>query len=165
MQPTFDPLATLTELLAADAASCFDDAPGTRMYETPMVAVAAADDAMFSRLKQVIGPFYWTPQEALSLAAPAATAVSVISWCLPISAAARSANQREKLLPARAWSYVRTFGEELNNRLRSGMEQRLRAQGFAAVAPAVLSQNTIAERPPAGLGSCWSERHTAFPAG
>jgi epoxyqueuosine reductase len=165
MQPAFDPLAILTELIAADAGTCFDDAPSTRMYDAPIVAVAAAGDAMFSRLKQVIGPFYWTPQEAMSLAAPTATAVSVICWCLPISAAARAANQREKQLPARAWSYVRTFGEELNNRLRSGMEQRLRALGFAAVAPAVLSQNTIAERPPAGLCSCWSERHTAFVAG
>jgi epoxyqueuosine reductase QueG len=160
-----DALATLTELLAADPGTCFDDPPGTPMYDPPMIAVAAADDPWFWRFKQVIGEFYWTPQEVLSLAASTARAVSVVCWCLPISSVARTSNRREKQLPGRGWSYVRTFGEELNNRLRSGMEQRFRALGFAAVAPALLSQNTIAVRPPVGLSSCWSERHTAFVAG
>ncbi|MGA2991508.1 MAG: hypothetical protein ABSD88_13605 [Candidatus Korobacteraceae bacterium] len=165
METEFNPLAVLSELLASDTAVCFDDAPGIPMFDAPMIAVADAGDALFSRLKEVIGPFYWSPQEALALAAPAATARSVVCWCLPINSTARRANRREKLLPGRAWAYVRTFGEELNNRLRSGMELRLRSLGFAAVAPAVLPQNTTAERPPAGLCSCWSERHTAFVAG
>jgi epoxyqueuosine reductase len=165
MENELHPLALVSELFAADAQRYFDDAPGTPMYDTPMVTIADANDALFPRLKEVIGPHYWSPQEALALVAPATTARSVICWCLPINSKARMANRREKLLPARAWSYVRTFGEELNQRLRVGMEQRLRYMGFAAVAPGGHSQNTVADRPPVGLCSCWSERHTGFVAG
>ena len=160
-----DPLAILTELLAGDSKTGFDDALGEAMFDGPTVAVAAADDAWFARFKEVIGPFYWSPQEALSLVAPQATARSVICWSLPVSSPARSTNRRETQVPSRAWAYVRTFGEELNSRMRHGMELRLRSLGFAAVAPAVVSQNTVAERPQVGISSCWSERHTAFVAG
>jgi epoxyqueuosine reductase QueG len=160
-----DPLAILTELLAGDSKTGFDDGLGEAMFDGPTVAVAAADDAWFARFKEVIGPFYWTPQEALSLVAPQATARSVVCWSLPVSSPARSTNRRETHVPSRAWAYVRTFGEELNSRMRHGMELRLRSLGFAAVAPAVVSQNTVAERPQVGISSCWSERHTAFVAG
>jgi epoxyqueuosine reductase QueG len=160
-----DPLTILTDLLAGDSKTGFDDGLGEAMFDGPTVAVAAADDAWFARFKEVIGPFYWTPQEALSLAAPQATARSVVCWSLPVSSPARSTNRRETHVPSRAWAYVRTFGEELNSRMRHGMELRLRSLGFAAVAPAVVSQNTVAERPQVGISSCWSERHTAFVAG
>jgi epoxyqueuosine reductase QueG len=157
--------AMLRELLAGDEKTGFDNGSGEAMFDGVSVAVAAADDAWFARFKEIIGPFYWTPQEALSVAAPQAIARSVICWSLPISSTARLANRREKQFPARAWAYVRTFGEHLNTRLRHGMEVRLRSLGLAAVAPAVLPENTVAERPAIGLSSCWSERHTAFVAG
>ncbi len=160
-----DPLTILTELLAGDSKTGFDDALGEAMFDAPTVAVAAADDALFARFKEVIGPFYWTPQEALSLVAPQATARSVVCWSLPVSSPARSTNRRETLVPSRAWAYVRTFGEHLNSRMRYGMELRLRSLGFAALAPAVVPENIVAERPQVGLSSCWSERHTAFVAG
>jgi epoxyqueuosine reductase QueG len=155
----------LSELLAGDSKTGFDNPTGEAMFDGPAVAVAAADDAWFRRFKEIIGPFYWSPQEALSWVAPQATARSVVCWSLPVSSTARLTNRRESEVPSRAWAYVRTFGEELNSRIRHGMEFRLRALGFAAVAPAVVSQNIVAERPQVGLSSCWSERHTAFVAG
>jgi len=164
MHMELDLSAMLAELLAGDEKASLDDGSGT-MFDGVSVAVAAADDAWFGRFKEIIGPFYWTPQEALSLAAPGAVARSVICWTLPISSAARLANRREKQFPARPWAYVRTFGEHLNTRLRHGLEMRLRLLGLAAVAPAVLPENTVAEHPGTGLSSCWSERHTAFVAG
>ena len=160
-----DLLTTLVELLAADPGSGFDDGTGRPMFDPPFFAIALADDVWFARFQEIIGPFHWTPQEALSLIAPAATARSVICWCLPISAHARLANRRETRFPARSWAYVRTFGEEVNNRLRQGMEQHLRSLGFAAIAPAIAPENTVTVRPHVGISSCWSERHTAFVAG
>jgi len=166
--------AMLAELLAADQNTGFDGGSTESLFDAPSIAVAAADDLWFRRFKEIIGPFYWTPQEALSAGSgdgesggpvPQAKARSVICWTLPISSAARLANRREKQFPARPWAYVRTFGEHLNTRLRHGMELRLRSLGFAAVAPAVLSENIVSERPVVGLSSCWSERHTAFVAG
>ena len=160
-----DPFTILSELLAADTDTAFDDAIGEAMFDAPIVTVAAADDVWFARFKEIIGPFYWSPQEALSLVAPQATARSVVCWSLPVNSTARLTNRREVKAPSRAWAYVCTFGKGFGSRLGHGMEFRLRSQGFAAVAPAMMSQNTGAERPQVGNSSCWSERHTAFVAG
>jgi epoxyqueuosine reductase QueG len=157
-------LPAIRDLLAADPASTLDNPPEP-MYDEPLVGVAAAHDPWFARFKQVIGPFYWGPQEALALVAPGATARSVICWCLPIGSTARQANRQETQIPARPWAYVRTYGEELNTRLRRGMEERFRSLGFAALAPAIAPENRFGEHPGVGISSFWSERHTAFVAG
>lgn len=160
-----DACALLRNLYETGPGNTFDDASAGPMFDAPLIAVASADDPWFVRFKEVIGDFHWTPQEALALAAPGATARSVISWCLPISETARVANRRESTLPARSWAYVRTFGEQFNTQLRHGLEQRLQGLGFAAVAPAVLAECDSKPRPRVGLSSRWSERHVAFVAG
>jgi epoxyqueuosine reductase QueG len=160
-----NPHSLLRELYDADGNKFFDTPANVPMFDPPVVAVADARDPWFTRFKEIIGEFYWTPDEALATVASGASAKSVISWCLPISRAAREANRKETRLPARLWAYVRTFGEEFNTRLRHAAEARLRAVGFAAVAPHTSSAFSVAERPGVGLSSCWSERHTAFVAG
>ena len=155
----------LRRLYDADAAKCMDDPPDMPMFDPPIVAVARADDPWFARLKDLIGDFYWTPQEALSLAAPGATARSVISWALPICRLAREDNRRETRLPARSWVYVRMVGEPFVTRLRLTAAEELRKAGFAAAAPQELPENRIADRPGIGWSCHWSERHTAFVAG
>lgn len=162
---TPDPERILRRLYDADADKYLDNPSGVPMFDAPLVAVAAADDPWFARFKDVIGSFYWTPQEALHLAAPGATARSVISWCLPVCQVAREANRQESRLPARSWVYVRAFGEPLMTRLRHGLEEALRRLGLAAVAPAVAPQHKILQRDGVGLAGQWSERHTAFVAG
>jgi epoxyqueuosine reductase len=161
----FDPLPILIDMIAADEARFLDDPQGQPMYDVPLVAIAAADDLWFARFKEIIGPFYWDPHQALAITTPGATARSVICWCLPICSAARLANSRETQVPARSWAYVRSFGEELNTRLRKGMVEKLARMGFAAAAPAILPENTFGEHPGVGISSHWSERHTAFVAG
>jgi len=160
-----DPGKMLLELYEADERKWFDDRSLGPLFEPPVMVVASADDAWFARFKELIGDFYWTPQEALALVAPQAQARSVISWCLPKPEAARVTNRRETQFPSREWAYVRTFGEEFLNRLRRGLEERLRAMGFAALAPAIAPQYDVKVRPGVGLSSRWSERHTAFVAG
>ena len=135
------------------------------LFDRPAVAVARADDPWFRRFKELIGEFHWTPQEALSMVAPQATARSVVCWCLPVAALARRDNRGETSMPARQWAYVRTFGEHFVTRLRHGMERRLREAGYAAVAPAVVPENLLVQSPAVGLSSHWSERHAAFVAG
>jgi epoxyqueuosine reductase len=163
MEP--EPLEMIRELFGSDTAALLDDPQGQPMFEAPFAAVADAQDPWFERFKEIIGSFYWSPQQVLDMVAPGATARSVISWCLPISSVPRLANRRETKVPARSWAYVRTFGEELNTRLREGMVQKLLSMGFAAVAPAILPENTFDERPGVGITTNWSERHVAFVAG
>jgi len=153
------------ELYEADAGNCFDDPAMGRLFDPPTVAIASADDAWFTRFKEIIGEFHWTPREALALADARARARSVICWCLPVGRAAREANRREDRTPARPWAYVRTFGEQFNNRLRHGLEARLRELGHAAMAPQESPLQKARERPEIGWSSCWSERHVAFVAG
>ena len=155
----------LMEMYEADTENCFDDPSLGKLFDRPVVGIADAQDPWFARFKELIGGFYWTPQEALELVNANAQARSVISWCLPISSEAREANGQETQIPARYWAYVRTFGEKFVTRLRHGLEERLRDLGFAALAPAVAPQNEVRERPDIGLSSCWSERHTAMVAG
>ena len=146
-----DPGRMLLELYEADAQKGFEDRSLGPLFDPPFVAVAGADDPWFGRFKEVIGEFYWTPQEALSLVSPQAQARSVISWCLPKPEIARVTNRRETQHPSREWAYVRTFGEEFLNRLRRGLAERLRALGFAALAPAIAPQNEVKVRPGVGL--------------
>jgi len=155
----------LTELYEADRRKYFDDPAMGAVFDAPIMCVAGADDPWFARFKEIIGDFHWTPQEALSLVAPKARARSVISWRLPVAQAARAANRLEKQMPSRSWAYVRTFGEHFVTRLRHGMEDRLRALGFEALAPSVAPQCDVRERPAVGWSSRWSERHVAFVAG
>jgi epoxyqueuosine reductase len=162
---TVDPVHVLAELYESDPRKYFDQPAGVPLFDAPIVGVASADDPWFSRLKEMIGEFYWTPQEALALAAPDANAQSVICWCLPVAEVARKDNSLATKMPARTWAYVRTFGEEFLTRLRHGLEDRLRALGFSAIAPAVVEQCTVRPRPGVGLAANWSERHTAFVAG
>lgn len=160
-----DAAALVRELYESTPGNRFDDAAAGVLFDAPAVTVARADDPWFARFKEVIGEFHWTPQEALTLATPGATARSVICWCLPVSEPARVANRRETTLPARSWAYVRTFGEEFNTQMRHAAERSLRATGFAAVAPAVLKECDAKQRPRVGFSSRWSERHVAFVAG
>ena len=155
----------LQDLFHSDPENRFEDPALGALFDPPFVGVASAADPWFDRLKDIIGPFYWTPQEALSLVAPHATARSVLCWCLPIPAVARRANRRQTRVPAREWAYVRTFGEHVNTRMRRGLEQWLRQNGYAALAPAVAEQHQRYGETPVGIATSWSERHTAFVAG
>jgi len=159
-----DPAAVLQELYESEPGNRFDDGDGC-LFDPPVHAIADAADPWFARLKEVIGEFHWSPQEALALCDPSATARCVICWALPISERARLANRPQKEMPSRDWAYVRTFGNGMVARMARRMEGRLRAMGFAAVAPGVAPQNKVEERPRVSLSSCWSERHTAFVAG
>jgi epoxyqueuosine reductase QueG len=162
---TPDPEQILRRLYDADAEKFLDDPPDVPMFDPPIVAVARADDPWFPRLKEIIGDFLWTPQEALALAVPGATARSVICWALPVCEVARAANRAESRLPARPWVYVRVFGEEFITRLRLGLVERLQQMGFAAVAPQESPQNKVERRDGIGWSCNWSARHTAFVAG
>jgi epoxyqueuosine reductase QueG len=160
-----DAESMIMEMYEADTGNCFDDPSLGRLFDQPIVCVADARDPWFVRFKELIGDFYWTPQEALNLVSAGAEARSVISWCLPTSQIAREANAKETRLPARPWAYVRTFGEKFVTRLRHRLEDRLQELGYAALAPAVAPQNEVQEHPGVGLAACWSERHTAMVAG
>jgi epoxyqueuosine reductase QueG len=166
MPETADTLTgRLGEMFESDADRFFDIPAGVELFERPMVGVARASDPLFAQLKEVIGEFHWTPAEALARADGTAEARSVICWVLPVARQARQANRTQQERPSREWARVRTFGEQVNDRLRRKMVTWLKGLGHAASAPAVDPGNRIRRDDRAGFASQWSERHAAFVAG
>ncbi|SDF51706.1 epoxyqueuosine reductase [Sporolituus thermophilus] len=128
---------------------------GLRIFDSPLIGIAAADDPLFAELKKetVIGPHHLLPREWL----PAAK--TVISYFLPFTAAVRIAN-RSKGLPATEWLYGRIEGELFNEALRQFLVNWVKDMGGQAVAPALDARYQVINK-----RSNWSERHVAYIAG
>ncbi|WP_429884705.1 4Fe-4S ferredoxin [Geoalkalibacter halelectricus] len=140
-----------------------------KAWDRPHLAVAAGNDPWFTQIKDMLGPFYWTPEEAFALAFPEmpapASELRVISYVLPQTAATRRDQARETQLPADRWARSRLFGEQFNCELRLHLAATLTQAGHPAVAPERLPGFAYRQSERFGLASNWSERHTAFIAG
>ncbi len=139
-------------------------------FAKPLVGFAHGEDGLFTFLKGDIGPeFYWTPEEAFSLAFPSeavrADELTVIAWILPQTEQTRRAHGKAKDMPSIEWSKVRHFGEKVNENLRLHVVDLFTAYGFQACAPVLLPQWTKALSNRYGYASCWSERHAAHVCG
>jgi epoxyqueuosine reductase len=160
---------TIVERFWAEAPSAITHSNGERLWSSPRVGFARGDDPLFSRLKDDIGDFYWTPEEAFALAFPKrpvpAARLSVISYLLPQTAATRADQRRQTLQPARRWAHSRYYGEIFNCELRLHLAAALTAAGCPAVAPERLPGFDYRRSQRFGLASNWSERHTAHIAG
>jgi len=146
---------TMQDFLAGNPLNAVPDLGGLLIYDTPLVAAAAADDALFEQLKQpvMLGPRHMSPGEWMS------DVKTIITYFLPYTAEVRTAN-RTPGLPAPEWLYGRIEGEEFNNALRRHLIGFFAAAGCRAMAPALDERFSVA-----GLISNWSERHAAFIAG
>ena len=179
MEITRDTIAhRVLELYYSELEVLPEELGGVPVFDEPEVRIASADDHVIKKLKTVIGDFHWSPQEALNngidtppgkgieqgVETPPA-AMSVISWCLPASEEARKANRKEDYYPSREWAWTRTFGENLNDRMRAGLSEWLTDNGYPSCAPALLPNFGFIQESPVGIASQWSERHYAWAAG
>ena len=146
-----------------------EDEARERAFDAPLVGFAQGADPLFEAYKDHVGPFHWTPLEVFRLAFPRLTVTSreltVISWILPHTRATKADNRRCRRFPAQRWARARTFGEEVNAKLRRHVELALAGQGIEAVAPMLIPhwERRISER--YGYASTWSERHAAYACG
>ena len=126
-----------------------------RIFDSPLVAVAKADDPLFDELKEehVVGPHHFRPSEWME------RAVSVISYFLPFSEQVRRAN-RKPGLPAMEWLFARMAGENCNDMVRKLIVRGLRETGADAVVPVLDERFSMVDQT-----SNWSERHVAYVAG
>jgi epoxyqueuosine reductase QueG len=123
-------------------------------YREPLVGFAAADDARFAELPQVVQPGHMLPSELL----PGAR--SVLSFFLPFSADVVEANARDRDQVAREWAvgYVETNG--LIGHITSEVSAWLAQQGISSAAePATHNFD------PVTLVSRWSHKSVAVIAG
>lgn len=155
----------IIELYKSELETLPEEYGNVPVFDEPDVRIAAADDHVIKELKNVIGDFHWSPDEALGRVYKDSSAASVISWCLPVNEAARKANRKETWFPSRQWAWTRTFGEHMNDRMRKGLAEWLTASGYPSCAPALLPDFGFIEDSPVGIASPWSERHYAWAAG
>lgn len=147
------------------------DIPGSghvRIYDTPLVGFADANDKLFEQYKQpeIIGKHYFTPTEWLPLAK------TVISFFLPFTVEVRSSNRIDKTDPSPEWLYGRIEGQAFITEFMTGLQQLLKEKGIDSCVPSqderfgirfeMTSTNGIADF---HADSRWSERHSAYACG
>ncbi len=159
----------IEDFWAADPRNRLYPGGDEKAWAEPHVGVAAADDPFFSRFKEMIGPFFWTPEEAFALAFPddpaSSSELRVISYVLPQTPATRAEQRQEKQMPAERWARSRFYGEQFNCELRLHLAAALTAMGHPSVAPERLPGFDYRHSERFGIASNWSERHAAFVAG
>ncbi|MCW3991777.1 MAG: epoxyqueuosine reductase [Candidatus Bathyarchaeota archaeon] len=146
-----------------------NDETGEPAWAEPLVGFSSGADPLYQFYKEDIGAFYLSPLEFFANEYPDAEAtpdeLTVISWILPQTEATKADHRRETYFPSERWARSRTFGEEVNNKLRRHIVEVLRQAGIEAVAPMLspLWDRKTSER--YGFASTWSERHAAYAAG
>jgi epoxyqueuosine reductase QueG len=128
---------------------------GARIYDEPLVGIAAAADPLYLRLRDddVIGPHHLAPADWLPGAA------SVVSYFLPFADWIRAANRTSGMV-AEEWVTGRFDGETFNDHMRAALAGVLTDLGGDALVPPFAPRYRIVAR-----RANWSERHTAFIAG
>jgi epoxyqueuosine reductase QueG len=141
----------------------------TPYFETPLVGFADVCDPLFLEFKDIIGDFYLTPLEILERSFPehegSWDGSSVVSWILPFSRSIRERNRRETHCSSKVWALAKTYGEELNIKLREHIASFIKDRGFIAIVPTLSPLFEVLQSEEVGFTSNWSERHVAYVAG
>ncbi len=141
---------------------------GVKIFETPILSFASADDEMFRQLKnkEVIGPHFMLPKEWL------AKAKTVISFFLPFTSAIRGSNTENMKWPSDGWMNGRIEGQVFVSSLAAFIKDELETNGWQTVTPAADPRFISASGTGKIFGdglitftSNWSERHVAFIGG
>lgn len=148
--------AFLADLIAHDPRNALPESGHPRIWQAPLVHVAAADDPLWVALKQpeAVGPIHRSPREWL------AGAKSVIVYFLPYSTTLKRGYPKKSFFPSLEWSSGRKNGEVFNNATRRALLRLIEQHGGRAVAPSI-TEHFHAEK----MRPQWSERHAAFVAG
>jgi epoxyqueuosine reductase QueG len=144
------------QFVAEDPRNALPEREHPRIWDAPLLGIAAASDPLFAGLKTpgVVGPIHRSPEEWLP------GAKSVIVWFLPYTKTLRASYPKKSSLPSLAWVSGRRHGEIFNNVLRRAMIRFLEKHGGQAIAPSITAQYHAVNMLP-----MWSERHAAFIAG
>lgn len=139
-----------------------------RMYESPLIGYAAADDGIFEtyRRPEVIGENYFAPSEWLPQAR------TVISFFLPFTEEVRTSNRASKTDPSTEWLYARIEGQAFIGKFMTAVREMLEEKGVSACVPSLderfgvriemTQENGVADF---HADSRWSERHAAYACG
>jgi ferredoxin len=162
-----DELVNLIEAFVGDSPDNRHPDGSGPLFDSPLVGFAAADDPLFQRYREIIGPFHRTPREVLAevFGRQVPASGTVVVWVLPITRETRVSNRGETTFPSRPWALTRQQGEGFNSLLRRRVVAHLGDGGHLAAAPLLTPGWRTLTDPRVGLASTWSERHAAYAAG
>ena len=133
-----------------------------KAFVDPLVGFSNGGDLLYEAYKDHVGPFHWTPKEIFNLTFPDLDIdpeeLTVISWILPKTEAARADNRRENEFPSERWIRARMFGEAFNVKLRKLVVDVLQEKGYKAVSPMLSPEWSRKMSEKYGFASTWSER-------
>ena len=136
------------------------------IWRRPLVGLAAGDDPVFVRYKEVIGPFHWTPQEVWAAAHPgeslSGSALTVAVLCFPQAEETVADQASGGDTPAPRWVFARNSWNAVVKPFYASILAALARQGVRAVAVDQLPEFGLE---PGGFAARWSHRHAAYAAG
>lgn len=124
------------------------------IWREPLVAAASADDPLFQKLQEVVGPEHSLPRDLL------AGARSVIVFFLPFQQWVGEQNDQAKGFSARSWAEAYVVTNRLIVAINDHLNTMVEDMGCLAV-PTPPTHNFDQER----LLSGWSHKHIAYIAG
>jgi len=140
-----------------------------KAWDDPIVGFSRGDDPIYENYKRYVGSFHFTPEEIFNKAFPGLDIkggeLTVISWILPHTEKTKSEQRKEKDIVTESWARARIFGEEVNNKLRKYLIQRLKEHGISAISPVLSPFWKTVSSDLYQLASNWSERHAAYASG
>lgn len=163
--------------------------PNIQMYQTPLVGIAAGDDPYFSKLKEHIGDFHWTPQEAFDLKygktdsnsnvnlatdsnanLPNGSQVDpstlrVVSMVFPQSKEAQEDQKKVTVFPSDKWLVSRGEWEPLMQDFSGRLVKKLEELNIRSVSIDLQDEFHLDTSQNIGIASTWSHRHAAYAAG
>jgi len=130
---------------------------GMKIFEIPIFAFGAADDALFTKYKEanIIGDPFLTPREWLP------GAKTVISFFLPFTDRIKKANSKNNDWPADEWLQARHEGQHFLNELMCHIQKQICEAGYKCLAPSLDSRFSVDNKSIPN----WSERHAAYACG
>ncbi|MDL2293497.1 4Fe-4S binding protein [Ruminococcaceae bacterium OttesenSCG-928-D13] len=141
---------------------------GLRMYDAPLVGVAAADDPIFEAIRapEAVGPHHCGPGWWLPEAA------SVVSFFFPLSPEVRASNRLDFSWPSDEWLHARIDGHQMLDALMDTLAEGLREAGCGTLVPGLDPRYKSGRLPSVAdpavtipFTSNWSERHVAHACG
>lgn len=142
--------------------------PGNKMWDRPLIGVAAGDDPYYEFLKEHIGAFHWNPKEVFQLKYNDTVSdrdLRVVSMVFPQMEVTKESQSKEKNGPSREWIVSRGEWEPLMKEFSGKLVKRLDDAGIRSVSIDLQPEFSTASSEQLGIASKWSHRHSAYLAG
>jgi len=142
-----------------------------RIFSSPLIGVAAGDDPIFLKFKEVVGPEHFTPLEMWDECGQEelpANQLRIVSIVFPYVKKIRDESKNiiqlpRVTLPAEIYSIGRNYANEFKAYILKQCIKFFQEKGFMAAAGMLSEAFTIIVK--GTFYSTWSERHAAFATG